>query len=91
MPGSRTKSRSEGATAVEPAEFDETTVPDIGDAAAESYAAPPQEWPPDDRPPEEIAGTPEHLGTDDPYVTGTTPVGPYAGPQTGRDEAPPKP
>ena len=47
-------------TAVEPGE-----VTDLGDAAAvgeHAYAGEPGEWPPDDRPPEQIAGTPEHLG-----------------------------
>jgi hypothetical protein len=45
--------------------------PDIGDAAAGEgdYASPPvAEWPADDRPAEEQAGTPEHLGDAQPYA-----------------------
>jgi hypothetical protein len=75
----KTSQATDELTAAEPSEVD------LG------YGAPPQEWPPDDRPPEQIAGTPEHLGTDDPLVWGTTPPNPYAGPDTTRDAAPPKP
>jgi len=50
---------------------------DLGDAAAvgeHSYAGPPETWPPDDRPPEEIAGTPEHLGGDEFPYAGEVPI-----------------